>query len=85
MFGRRTVGIEQEQQAGAPKKLVPPPVSCEEWQTRTGLGQWPLPDPGEEELWSAHSSVPALRERDSILGTLDDIKEDLEHYSRMPP
>ena len=51
----------------------PPPRSYEEWMSREGITQWPLVRPR-----SAEDSIPP----ESVLGTLEDIQEDLKTHAR---
>ena len=56
-----------------PARPRSPPHSYEEWMSREGITQWPLVRPS-----SAEDSIPP----ESILGTLEDIKEDLKTHAR---
>ena len=51
-----------------------PPRSCEEWIVLENIEQWPCPAPGE-------NGVPQ-NDPDSIVGSLEDIREDLRKHSR---
>ena len=55
------------------KRARPPPRSCEDWLQLEDINQWPRPTPHEE---------PDNLDPDSILGSLDDIREDFRTHSR---
>ena len=50
-----------------------PLQSCEEWMQLEGLEQWPCTSPSE---------TPSNLNPDDIIGSLDDIREDLRTHSR---
>ena len=56
-------------------RLKSPPRSCEEWMVHENLDQWPC-------TTSSEALAETSLEPDSVLGSLDDIREDLQTNSR---
>ena len=80
MFGTYDL-LRPEEEKEIQKRPKSPSRTCEDWFSRQGYHQWPAYTPEEGPAYTPPEEGPAGG-NDSILGSLEDIKNDLKKHSR---
>ena len=69
----------------AQKRPKYPPKTCEEWFSHAGISQWPSHTPAEALVGAPETQRTGeegeRREKDVVMGSLEEIKADLRAHS----